>query len=174
MNNKTVLISGGGIAGPTLAFWLKAAGFDPTLIEIAPALRTGGYVIDFWGLGYDIAERMGLREEINYIGYHMRELRIVNAQGERVAGFGTKVFGEITGGRYVTLGRSDLSRLLFGKIKHDTEVIFGNEIVQIEETPDDVRVNFRNGGERRFDLVIGADGLHSGVRKLVFGPQEQF
>ena len=60
MNSKTVLISGAGIAGPTLAFWLKAAGFKPTLIERAPALRTGGYVIDFWGLGYDIAERMGL------------------------------------------------------------------------------------------------------------------
>jgi 2-polyprenyl-6-methoxyphenol hydroxylase-like FAD-dependent oxidoreductase len=174
MNDKTVLISGGGIAGPTLAFWLKAAGFNPTLVEVAPALRTGGYVIDFWGLGYDIAERMGLREEIHRIGYDVRELRTVNAQGERVAGFGTKVFGEITGGRYVTLGRSDLSRLLFEKIKHDTEIIFGNEIVQIEETADDVRVNFRNGGERRFDLVIGADGLHSGVRKLVFGPQERF
>ena len=60
MNDKTVLISGAGIAGPTLAFWLKAAGFEPTLVERAPALRTGGYVIDFWGLGYDIAERMGL------------------------------------------------------------------------------------------------------------------
>lgn len=56
---KTVLISGAGIAGPTLGFWLKAAGFEPTLIERAPALRSGGYVIDFWGLGYDIAERMG-------------------------------------------------------------------------------------------------------------------
>ena len=59
MNRKTVLISGAGIAGPTLAYWLKAAGFEPTLIERRPALRTGGYVIDFWGLGYDIAERMG-------------------------------------------------------------------------------------------------------------------
>ena len=122
MNDKTILISGAGIAGPTLAFWLKAAGFNPTLVEIAPTLRPGGYVIDFWGLGYDIAERMGLRKEIKRIGYHVRELRIVNAQGERVAGFGTKVFDEITGGRYVTLGRSDLSRLLFEKIKHDTEI----------------------------------------------------
>ena len=65
MKNETVLISGAGIAGPTLAFWLKAAGFQPTLVERAPALRTGGYVIDFWGLGYEIAERMGLASEIN-------------------------------------------------------------------------------------------------------------
>ena len=93
MSNKTVLISGAGIAGPTLAFWLKAAGFKPTLIERAPALRTGGYVIDFWGLGYDIAERMGLEGNINRVGYHVREMRIVDDRGKRVTGFGTKVFG---------------------------------------------------------------------------------
>ena len=73
MNDKTVLISGLEIGGPTLAFWLKAAGFEPTLIEHSPTLRTGGYVIDFWGLGYDIAERMGLASDIEHIGYHMRE-----------------------------------------------------------------------------------------------------
>ena len=121
MPTKTVLISGIGIGGPTLAFWLSAAGFTPTLIERAPALRSGGYVIDFWGLGYDIAERMGLMAEINRVGYHMRELRMVDARGRRVAGFGTAVFEELTGGRYVTLGRSDLSRLLFDKIKNDCE-----------------------------------------------------
>ena len=108
MHDKAVLISGVGIAGPTLAFWLKAAGFEPTLIKRAPALRTGGYVIDFWGLGYDIAERMGLVKDINRIGYHMRELRIVDDDGRRITGFGTNVFRELTNGRYVTLGRSDL------------------------------------------------------------------
>src|SRR5215469_2094379 len=101
--NKAILISGIGIAGPTLAFWLKAAGFEPTLIERAPALRTGGYVIDFWGLGYDIAERMDLVSEINRIGYHMQDMRIVNDAGRRLAGFGTRVFTELTAGRYVTL-----------------------------------------------------------------------
>lgn len=133
MNNKTILISGAGIAGPTLAFWLKAAGFEPTLIERAPALRTGGYVIDFWGLGYDIAERMDLLMDINRIGYHMRELRIVDDRGRRVTGFGTNVFRELTNGRYVTLGRSDLSRLLFTKVKGAVEVIFDNEIVGLHD-----------------------------------------
>ena len=121
---KTVLIAGAGIAGPTLAFWLKAGGFEPTLIECAPTLRTGGYVIDFWGLGYDIAQRMGLVTQINHRGYHVQEMRIVNDAGRRLAGFGTKVFTELTDGRYVTLGRSDLSRLLFEKIEGRTESIF--------------------------------------------------
>ena len=174
MSDKTVLISGAGIAGPTLAFWLKAAGFQPTLIERAPGLRTGGYVIDFWGLGYDIAERMELTSDINCIGYHVREMRIVDDLGRRITGFGTKVFDELTNGRYVTLGRSDLSRLLFEKIKGSTEVIFDNEIVDLQEQPDGVQVQFKHSGVRQFSLVIGADGLHSAVRRLAFGPQKHF
>src|SRR5579862_6772809 len=102
MSGRTVLISGAGIAGPTLAYWLKRAGFEPTLLERAPALRSGGYVIDFWGLGYDIAESMGLTLDILRAGYRIREMRIVNAHGKRIAGFDVKVFVEITGGRYVT------------------------------------------------------------------------
>jgi 2-polyprenyl-6-methoxyphenol hydroxylase-like FAD-dependent oxidoreductase len=171
---KSVLISGVGIAGPTLAFWLRAAGFQTTLVERAPKLRTSGYVIDFWGLGYDIAERMGLLNEINRAGYHIRELRIVNAKGERVSGFGTSVFGELAGGRYVTIGRSDLSRLLVEKIKNDTEIVFGDEIIGLHEQPDSVQVEYKHGHQRRFDLVVGADGLDSTVRRLVFGSQDRF
>jgi len=169
-----VLISGAGIAGPTLAFWLKAAGFQPTLIERAPHLRNGGYVIDFWGLGYDIAERMGLIAEINGVGYHVQEMRIVDDQGRRITGFGTKVFSELTGGRYVTLRRSDLSRLLFEKIRGTTEVIFDSEIVDLQQQSDGVQVRLKHAGKRRFDLVIGTDGLHSAVRGLAFGPQQKF
>jgi 2-polyprenyl-6-methoxyphenol hydroxylase-like FAD-dependent oxidoreductase len=171
---KTVLISGLGIAGPTLGYWLKAAGFETTLIERAPDLRTGGYVIDFWGLGYDIAERMTLLNEINRVGYHIREMRIVNAKGERISGFGTNIFGELTRDRYVTIGRSDLSRLLFEKIRKDTEIVFDDEIIDLKEDTDSVLVTFRQGSQRRFDLVVGADGLHSTVRRLAFGPQGQF
>jgi 2-polyprenyl-6-methoxyphenol hydroxylase-like FAD-dependent oxidoreductase len=171
---KSILISGAGIAGPTLAFWLKAAGFEPTIVERSPGLRTGGYVIDFWGLGYDLAERMGLIDEINRIGYHAREMRVVNDGGRRVAGFGTSVFSELTGGRYVTLPRSALSRLLFDKAKDGIDCIFGDEIVALEPDAGGVRVALEHAGERRFDLVIGADGLHSSVRRLAFGPQAQF
>jgi 2-polyprenyl-6-methoxyphenol hydroxylase-like FAD-dependent oxidoreductase len=174
MRTTTVLISGAGIAGPTLAFWLARAGFRPTLIEHAPALRTSGYVVDFWGLGYDIAERMGLADDVERVGYHMREVRIVGDRGERVAGFGTRVLEELAGGRYVTIGRSDLSRLIFARSRAATETIFGDQIVQLDERDDGVQVQFEKLGERRFDLVIGADGLHSNVRRLAFGPQDRF
>src|SRR5689334_15122919 len=174
MIRQKVLISGAGIAGPTLAFWLNAAGIESTLVERAHGLRAGGYVIDFWGLGYEIAERMGLIDEINRRGYHVKEMRIVDDAGRRRAGFGTAVFGELTGGRYVTLPRSELSRLLFGTIARSTECIFDEEITDLREEADGVRVRLKHAGERRFDLVIGADGLHSGVRRLAFGPSDQF
>jgi 2-polyprenyl-6-methoxyphenol hydroxylase-like FAD-dependent oxidoreductase len=172
MSRQTVLISGAGIAGPTLAYWLKRAGFVPTLIEHAPALRRGGYVIDLWGLGYDIAERMGVLPEILREGYRIREMRIVDTNGKRISGFGTKVFVELTDGRYITIGRSALARPLFETAA--TETIFDDEIAALDERADHVAVRLKSGGERRFDLVIGADGLHSAVRRLAFGPQDRF
>ena len=159
---------------PRTCVLAQAAGFEPTLLERASGLRSGGYVIDFWGLGYDIAERMGLIAEISRLGYRVRETRIVNDAGRRIAGFGMRVFSELTGGRYVTLQRSDLSRLLFEKASGGIETIFGDEIVALDERPDAVRVELKGAGERRFDLVIGADGLHSSVRALAFGPQPRF
>jgi 2-polyprenyl-6-methoxyphenol hydroxylase-like FAD-dependent oxidoreductase len=174
MSAKTVLISGLGIAGPTLAFWLKAYGFQPALVEHAPVLRSGGYVIDFWGLGYDIAERMGLGSDLHRIGYHIQEMRIVNRRGKRIAGLGTRALLELTGGRYVTIARSALSRLLLESVKDGTEIIFGDEIRSLQEHEDGVVVQLKHGGERTFDLVVGADGLHSCVRQLVFGPQDRF
>ena len=174
MKQKTALISGAGIAGPAAAYWLNAAGWQVTIVEHAGAPRDGGYVIDFWGLGYDLAERMGLLNEIERVGYHARELRVIGDRGERLAGFGTKVFDELTGGRYVTLARRDLSRLLLAKAAPVAEVIFGDEIVMLQHDPAGVTARLRSGPVRRFDLVVGADGLHSQVRRLAFGPHEQF
>lgn len=174
MVTQNVLISGAGIAGPTLAYWLDRAGLRPTLIEREPLLRTDGYVIDFWGLGYDIADRMGLCRDLDRLGYHMREIRIVDNEGKRETGFGTDVFRALTGGRFVTVRRSDLARLLFERASPVTETIFGDGISRLEQDRDSVNVTFVHAAPQRFDLVIGADGLHSSVRNLVFGSQDQF
>ena len=165
---------GAGIAGPTLAYWLNAAGFDTTIIERAPTLRAGGFVIDFWGAGYDVAERMGLAGALEAVGYHIREMRVVDGRGQRLAGLGASAFRALTGSRFVTLRRSDLSRLLFEKASRSSEILFGDDIVSLIARADGVRVQLARAGERDFDLVIGADGLHSKVRELAFGPEFQF
>ena len=169
-----VLISGAGIAGPTLAYWLGHYGFEPTLLESAPALRTGGYVIDFWGAGFDIADRMGLLPEIRRKGYMVREVIVVNERGKRVSGFSVEVFSRITEGRYISLPRGDLAAAIFAKIDGRVETIFGDSVHVIEQTETSVRVSFQSGAARDFDLVVGADGLHSRVRELIFGPESLF
>ena len=87
-----ILIVGAGIAGPTLAWWLHRFGFQPTIVEKSPVLRTGGYIIDFWGAGYEIAGRMSLLPELQRVGYHVREVRIVDDRGRRISGFNTDAF----------------------------------------------------------------------------------
>jgi 2-polyprenyl-6-methoxyphenol hydroxylase-like FAD-dependent oxidoreductase len=169
-----ILIVGAGIAGATLAYWLAHHGLQPTLLEKAPALRTGGYVIDFWGAGFEIAERMGLLPEIHKRGYVVREVRVVNRRGERIAGFRADSFDRVTKGRYVSLARGDLAAAIFGKIDGKVETIFGDTVTRIEQAEEAVRVTFDRGHEREFDLVIGADGLHSRVRQLIFGAQTRF
>lgn len=169
-----VLISGAGIAGTTLAYWLAHYGIEPTIVERAPTLRTGGYVVDFWGAGFDIADRMGLVPDLRANGYMVQELRVVNQSGERVAGFPVEVFFRATGGRYVTISRAKLAASIFGKIDGKVETTFCDSVTGIEQREGNVRVAFERGPDREFDLVIGADGLHSEIRKLVFGPQHRF
>jgi len=174
MQNQSVLISGIGIAGATLAYWLGVQGFKPTLVERASCPRTSGYVIDFWGLGYDIAERMGLLSDLKSEGYDVEEVRFVDTKGRRVGGFGTDIFRSLAGGRFVSLARGDLAKLIYNKIDGRYETIFGDSIAGVEENKAGVDVVFERGPARRFDLVVGADGLHSAVRELVFGSQNRF
>lgn len=169
-----IAISGCGIAGPALAFWLSRAGHEPVLIEKAPRLQSGGYVIDFWGVGYDIVEKMGLLPRLKDIGYHVDEVRFVDSHGRRRAGFSTSVIRRMTRDRFTTLRRSDLSTTLYSAVKDDAEVIFGDSIASIDEHADCLQVTFDRASSRTFDLVVGADGLHSRTRRIAFGAEAQF
>jgi 2-polyprenyl-6-methoxyphenol hydroxylase-like FAD-dependent oxidoreductase len=172
--NKSVLISGIGIAGPTLAYWLALYGFKATLVEVGWHLRTGGYVIDFWGRGFDVAEKMGLLPAIKREGYDVKELRLVSTSGRRVGGFNAEVFRSATNGRYVSIPRGELAKIIYQSVEGRCETIFGDSITKIEQDEHRVCVTFERTLPRNFDIVIGADGLHSVVRKLVFGKQDHF
>jgi 2-polyprenyl-6-methoxyphenol hydroxylase-like FAD-dependent oxidoreductase len=163
-----------GIAGPTLAYWLTVHGFKTTLVEISPHLRTGGYVIDFWGRGFDVAEKMGILPDIKRGGYDVKELRLVNSNRRRVGGFNIDVLRFATNGRYVSIPRGELAKIIYQKVKGGCDTLFGDSIRKIEQDESEVQVSFGHAEPRRFDMVIGADGLHSVVRKLVFGKQDLF
>ncbi len=171
---KSVLISGAGIAGPTLAYWLLQHGFQPTIVEQAPSLRTGGYVIDFWGVGYDVAEKMNVLADLNKKGYHAKEVLLVDKHGRRAGGFSTDIFSSNLDGRFVSLLRGDLAETLYRSIEGKVEVIFGDSIKSLRMTEEAAEVEFYGGAKRDFDLVAGADGLHSVVRSIAFGAEGQF
>jgi 2-polyprenyl-6-methoxyphenol hydroxylase-like FAD-dependent oxidoreductase len=169
-----ILVSGAGIAGPTLAHWLLRGGHEPTLVERAPAFRTGGYVIDFWGVGYRVAQRMGIESAVREAGYQVGELRSVDDAGRARSKLDTDVFQRVAGGRFTSLPRGDLAALVYATIEGRVEAMFGDSIARIDEHDAGVRVAFERGAERDFDLVVGADGLHSNVRRLAFGPESDY
>ena len=107
------VINGIGVAGPALGYWLTSAGHEVVLVEQAPRIRSGGYVIDLWGIGYDVLEKMGLIEEIRRLGYQVHEIRFVDRDGRRQAGFDASVFGRRTHDRFTSVRRSDLSATIY-------------------------------------------------------------
>ena len=169
-----VAINGAGIAGPSLAYWLQRSGHEVVLIEKAPQFRTDGYAVDFWGVGYTVAERMGILPEVREHGYAIRELRIVDERGRKVGGFSTDVLRQRMNDRFTTVPRGDLAAAIYRAIENRVETLFDNSISAIDERATGVLVSFEHGAPREFDFVIGADGLHSTVRDLVFGPERQF
>ena len=169
-----IVINGIGVAGPALAYWLSEWGHEVVLVEEAPRLRTAGYIIDFWGIGYDIVERMGLIDDVRALGYQVREVRIVDRTGRKRGGFDVDVFGRVMNGRFTSVRRSDLSATIYRAVEGEVETIFGDSVASIQDDGKRVRVGFDHAAEREVDLVIGADGLHSRVRRLMFGPESNF
>jgi 2-polyprenyl-6-methoxyphenol hydroxylase-like FAD-dependent oxidoreductase len=164
-----VLISGASIAGPALAHWLGRYGHRPTIVEVAPQLRTGGQAVDFRGpLHMGILQKMGVLDALRAVQTHGTAMRFVDEHGRRLMEWPAG----LAGGDLEVL-RGDLSRIICEAAEH-TDFIFGDKITAMDETPDGVDVTFASGRQRTFDLVIGADGVHSGVRRLTFGPEEQF
>ncbi len=169
-----IAINGAGIAGTTLAYWLHRFGHEPVLIEQASEPRKGGYLIDFWGIGYDIAEKMGLLSELKNRAYHIEEIDWVNDQGKSQSSFDVDIFRGLAKNRYISIERSQLADAIYGLIKDEVEIIFGDSISEIEEKESQLHVIFETATSQDFDLVIGADGLHSRVRELAFGPLQKF
>ncbi len=166
-----VAISGAGVAGPAFAYWMRRTGHDVTLIESAPTFRTGGYVIDFWGLGYRISEKMGIDAALRAKGYEVQSLRAVGADGRTRASLQVGPIRRATDGKYTSLARGDLAATIYQTVENDVETIYSDSIVGIDERDDGVGVTFHNAAPRTFDLLVGADGLHSRVRQLTFGPE---
>jgi len=165
---RSVLISGAGIAGPTLAYWLVHRGFEVTIVERAPAFREGGYLVDFWGVGFDVADRMGLIPRLREVGYRMDRLRFLNERGETRSSLGPRTLHGALGDRFLSIQRGDLARAIFDRLEGQVDVLFGTSIETIESHAGGVDVAFSRGPSARFDFLVGADGLHSNVRSLVF------
>lgn len=170
MADRTVLVSGGGIAGSTLAYWLARRGFVPTVVERAGDLRSSGSPVDVRGPAVDLAERMGIMARLHDAATHTTRLTFVNGHGRRVGGFSMRAFHQAVG-RDLEVPRADLAAILYEAGRDDAEYLFGDSIASIDQDEDGVDVTFERGAARRFDLVVGADGVHSNVRRLVFGPE---
>ncbi len=164
-----VLISGASVAGPALAYWLHRHGMRATVVERAPAVRPGGLAIDFRGSAMTVLDRMGILDEVRRHATDMGDATVVDADGATVAVMPSAIF---TGDLEVL--KADLTRILHDLTAPDTEYVFDNSITALTEEADGVLVEFERGPARRFDLVVGADGVHSKVRSLAFGPEKNY
>ncbi|MCX5396666.1 FAD-dependent monooxygenase [Streptomyces sp. NBC_00102] len=190
MRRKDVLISGAGIAGPALAYWLRSAGFEVTVVERAPAPRPGGQTVDLRGAGREVINRMGLMDRARAVAVEQRGLAMVDARDRVTAEMPASAFDGEGIVSEIEILRGDLARLL-----HDAtapaagtapgtapgaaasigvEYLFDDTVTALAQDDDGVTVTFENSGRRRFGVVVGADGPHSIVRALAFGPESDF
>ncbi|WP_035869750.1 FAD-dependent monooxygenase [Kitasatospora cheerisanensis] len=173
MKNADILVSGGGIAGPALAYWLRKSGFRPVVVERAPAPRPGGQSVDLRGAGRTVIERMGLLDQVRELAVDQRGIALVDRHGKHIARMPTELFGGEGIVSDLEVLRDDLATVLYRATAADVEYLFDDTVTALHEDADGVHVTFENAPPRRFDLVVGADGLHSTVRRLAFGPESE-
>jgi len=169
-----VLVTGASIAGPALAHWLHRHGAEVTVVERAPELRPGGQAVDARGVAREVIRRMGLDKAVRAARTDTAGAYIVDVDGNVLETFRADDDGGDGFIAEIEILRGDLSRVLYDDTRDDVEYLFGDRIARLAQDADGVDVTFEGGHRRRFDLVIGADGLHSALRAMVFGPHERF
>lgn len=174
MANMNVLISGAGIAGPALAYWLRTAGYEPTIVERAPGPRPGGQTVDLRGAGRTVISRMGLMDKAKSVTVDQRGLALVNRTGTFIATMPVDAFGGEGIISEIEILRGDLADVLREATLPGTEYIYDDTVTGLAQDDDGVAVTFENAAPRRFGLVFGADGMHSAVRSVAFGPEPEF
>ncbi|WP_329560887.1 FAD-dependent monooxygenase [Kitasatospora sp. NBC_01266] len=172
MENTDILISGASIAGPALAYWLRKAGHNVTVVERAPAPRPGGQTVDLRGAAREVIARMGLMDQARAITVQQRGLALVDATGRLTARMTEDSFGGEGIISEIEILRGDLGQLLYEATLPRVEYLFDDTITGLVQDEDGVSVTFEKAAARRFGLVVGADGLHSTVRTLAFGPAD--
>ena len=168
-DSLSVLISGAGIAGATLAALLGRAGHGVTVVERDQGVRSSGNPVDVRKGAYQVAERLGVLSRLQDAATRVRELIFVDDDGQRVASMRTR-----QSDREVEVPRADLSAILIEAGRGDAEFLFDEMINELHPDDGGVEVIFDRAAPRRFDLVVGADGIYSGVRRLAFGPEADF
>jgi 2-polyprenyl-6-methoxyphenol hydroxylase-like FAD-dependent oxidoreductase len=166
----TVLISGAGVAGPTLAYWLSRRGMTATVVERLSALRAGdgGHAVDLFGPAVEVVARMGLLDAVQAARTRTTTLSFVRP-GRRPVEVNVSALTAGITDRHVEILRGVLASLLYTSARDDVEYVFDDEVAALRDTGRGVDVTFASGTQRSFDVVVGADGLHSGVRRLAFG-----
>src|ERR1043165_713963 len=175
MKTKSVLISGGSVAGTALAYWLTRYGFEVAIVELTAELRKGGQAIDVRGPAVEVADKMGVLGTLRAKRIVSHGISMVDSEGNEVyrSTEHTLTGGEI-GSPDIEILREDLAYLMAEAAGDDVEYLFGDSITELKQDGDGVTVEFQNRPARRFDLVVGADGLHSNTRRLVMGGEQDF
>ncbi|MBF6189866.1 FAD-dependent monooxygenase [Nocardia sp. CDC186] len=174
MSGIRVLVAGASIAGPALAHWLHRRGAEVTVVERAPELRPGGQAVDARGVTKEVIGRMGLDAAVRAARTKTAGAYIVDADGKVLETYRADDDGGDGFISEIEILRGDLSRVLYDDTRDEVEYVFGDRIAELTQDADGVDVVFEGGDRRRFELVVGADGLHSSLRTMVFGPRERF